>query len=144
VDNALDALRGESAPHLTIRIGETLREYTFSVENDGPAIDPAFIGTLFEPGVTTHGEGRGMGLSIVKDIMDSYGGRVEVESDEARRAFPAFCPRRRRCKNAAAGGRSSPGCRFLRAVRRVRYWGPASCWRFWRSCRRRAAALFPR
>jgi sensor histidine kinase regulating citrate/malate metabolism len=92
VDNALDALRGESAPHLTIRIGETLREYTFSVENDGPAIDPAFIGTLFEPGVTTHGEGRGMGLSIVKDIGALDAPRAGGEPHDARPRFSGFLP----------------------------------------------------
>ncbi len=113
VDNALDALRGESAPHLTIRIGETLREYTFSVENDGPAIDPAFIGTLFEPGVTTHGEGRGMGLSIVKDIMDSYGGRVEVESDEARTRFSGFLPKAQTVLKCGSRGTIVPRLPFF-------------------------------
>ena len=93
VDNALDALKGRPSPRLSIHIGETLREYTFSVENNGPAIDPAFIGTLFEPGVTTHGEGRGMGLAIVKDIMASYGGRIEVESDDSVTRFSGFLPK---------------------------------------------------
>ncbi len=93
IDNALDALKGKSDPHLTISIGETLREYTFYVENDGPAIDPVFVGTLFEPGVTTHGEGRGMGLSIVKEIMESYGGRIEVASDEHATRFSGFVPK---------------------------------------------------
>lgn len=93
IDNALDALKGKSGPHLTLFIGETLRDYTFYVENDGPAIDRAFVGALFEPGVTTHGEGRGMGLSIVKEIMASYGGRMEVASDDSATRFSGFIPK---------------------------------------------------
>jgi len=93
IDNALDALKVKSGPHLTISIGETLRDFTFSVENDGPAIDPAFLDSLFEAGVTTHGEGRGMGLAIVKEIMESYGGRIEVASDERATRFTGSIPK---------------------------------------------------
>jgi sensor histidine kinase regulating citrate/malate metabolism len=93
IDNALDALKVKSEPHLNIFIGETLRDYTFYVENDGPAIDRAFISTLFEPGVTTHGEGRGMGLSIVRELMESYGGRIEVASDDSATRFSGFIPK---------------------------------------------------
>ena len=93
IDNALDALRNKIDPHLTINIGETLREYTFSVENDGPAIPEEMQEAMFEAGVTTHGEGRGMGLAIVKDIMESYGGRIEVESGETLTRFSGCIPK---------------------------------------------------
>ncbi len=93
IDNALDALREKSGPHLTIFIGETLREFTFFVENDGPPIPPELMYGIFEQGTTTHGEGRGMGLSIVREIMENYGGRIEVASDERATRFSGFLPK---------------------------------------------------
>jgi sensor histidine kinase regulating citrate/malate metabolism len=93
IDNALDALKGRTSAHLTVSIGETLREYTFSVENDGPPIPEEMMGSIFEQGATTHGEGRGMGLFIVKEIMEAYGGRIEVASDERATRFSGFLPK---------------------------------------------------
>ena len=93
IDNALDALKEKSGAHLTIMIGETLREYTFSVENDGPPIPEDMLDSLFEQGVTTNGEGRGMGLFIVREIMETYGGRIEVSSDENATRFSGFLPK---------------------------------------------------
>ena len=93
IDNALDALKEKAGAHLTIEIGETLREYTFSIENDGPSIPETIREDLFEQGVTSHGEGRGMGLFIVKDILETYGGRIEVFSDERATRFSGFLPK---------------------------------------------------
>ena len=93
IDNAFDALKEKAGAHLTICLGETLREYTFSVENDGPPIPQELMDDLFEQGATTHGEGRGMGLYIVKDIMETYGGRIEVSSDQDATRFSGFLPK---------------------------------------------------
>jgi sensor histidine kinase regulating citrate/malate metabolism len=93
IDNALDALKEKAGAHLTICLGETLREYTFSIENNGPPIPEEMMDCLFEQGATTHGEGRGMGLYIVKDIMEGYGGRIEVASDQTATRFSGYIPK---------------------------------------------------
>ncbi len=93
IDNALDALKGQGGAQLTVSVGETLREFTFFVENNGPAIDSGMKEAIFEPGVSTRGEGRGMGLSIVKEILESYGGRIDVFSDEYATRFTGSIPK---------------------------------------------------
>ena len=93
IDNALDALKGQDGARLTVFVGETLREFTFFVENNGPAIDPDMVDAIFEPGVSTRGEGRGMGLSIVREILESYGGHIEVFSDEYATRFTGSIPK---------------------------------------------------
>ena len=44
-------------------------------------------------GFTTKDEGHGSGLSIVVEIMESYGGTVSVESDESRTSFFGTIPK---------------------------------------------------
>jgi len=58
---------------------------------------------LFEPFFTTkpRGEGSGLGLSIVRRILDRHGGKITVESLPGRTSFEVWLPRR---SQAAAPG----------------------------------------
>ncbi len=51
------------------------------VSDDGMGIDLEYQDHIFEPDFTTKDEvhGTGMGLSIVQDVLESYGGSVELE-----------------------------------------------------------------
>jgi len=52
------------------------------VSDTGDSIDPQIIDKIFEPYFTTkgQGEGTGMGLAMVHGIVESYGGKIFVES----------------------------------------------------------------
>ena len=54
----------------------------FKVSDNGPGIDPMIIENIYEPYYTTKdvGEGTGMGLAMVKGIVESYGGNIVVQS----------------------------------------------------------------
>ena len=55
-----------------------------SVKNPGQ-IHPSVMDRLFVPGTSTKkGNNRGMGLNIVKGIVDMYNGRIEVDSHPER------------------------------------------------------------
>ena len=97
IDNARDALLedGENRDrHIDLAIDETPRAYTFRVENNGPAIPPDALKHIFQMGFTTKSDGHGSGLSIVEEILQSYGGEIAVESDESRTAFAGSVPKR--------------------------------------------------
>lgn len=49
------------------------------VADSGPGIAEEVADTLFDPFVTTRPGGRGLGLYIVREILNSAGGRVEVD-----------------------------------------------------------------
>jgi signal transduction histidine kinase len=49
-----------------------------AVEDSGPGVEPEDIKRIFEAFFTTKAEGMGMGLSICRSIVESYGGRITV------------------------------------------------------------------
>ena len=82
IDNAMDAMKDAPEPRLLIRLSESVQSYTFVIANNGPMIQPSIAERIFQRGFSTKGEGRGMGLSIVRGIMESGGGRLTLASDE--------------------------------------------------------------
>jgi PAS domain S-box-containing protein len=58
--------------------------YEFSVTDDGPGIAPEFQESVFQMFQTLQSrdkvEGSGMGLALVKKIIEHHGGRIELES----------------------------------------------------------------
>lgn len=87
IDNAMDALSGAQNPQLTIRLGESLHEFTFEIRNNGPRIPETLMERIFQSGFSTKSSGRGMGLAIVRDILQQYGGRIELSSTNEETAF---------------------------------------------------------
>jgi signal transduction histidine kinase len=89
-------------------------EVVVGVHNRGPAIAPARLAAIFEPFRTgrarrdpSHARGLGLGLYIVKVIVDAHGGTVAVRSsDEHGTTFTVTLPR---ATGASAGsGTTAP------------------------------------
>lgn len=138
-DNLLvNALKyGRSGPDPTIQIGEasTEREWRIYVRDNGPGIAPRHherIFGLFER-LHTDRPGNGVGLTIVKRIMEALRGRIWVESAEGHGA--TFWLAFRRTLDPAgwpdagldAGDLSDPGARDEHA-RRVDRRGSPTEW----------------
>ena len=52
----------------------------FEVEDDGVGIEPDRLEDIWKPLVTTYRAGNGLGLPIVRQLVEAHGGRVEVHS----------------------------------------------------------------
>ena len=93
IDNAMDAMKDAPEPRLLIRLSESVQSYTFVIANNGPMIQPSIAERILQRGFSTKGEGRGMGLSIVRGIMESGGGRLTLASDERETRFEGTLPK---------------------------------------------------
>ena len=97
IDNARDALLEEADwpdKRVTLAVDETPGAFTFRVSNNGPAIPPPLQKSIFQMGFTTKSDGHGSGLSIVREILEGYGGGIVVASDEHLTSFSGSIPKR--------------------------------------------------
>lgn len=69
---------------INIEMDENDSRYTFSVRDDGPGIDEKYHHKIFEMFQTLQSrnksKGRGMGLAIVRKIVTTYGGSIDLQS----------------------------------------------------------------
>jgi PAS domain S-box-containing protein len=86
--NARDAMpKGGKMRIETRRVrGEGEDSVVLAVSDDGLGMSEAVRARIFEPFFTTKAEGRGtgLGLAVVKSVVQRHGGRVEVESTAGR------------------------------------------------------------
>lgn len=92
MDNAMDATEGVPDGRIRLTVTEDLRGFVFVVANNGAPIPAELRDRLFEPGVSTKGEGHGLGLSIVRRTLGEYGGAISLQTD-GQTAFTVTVPR---------------------------------------------------
>lgn len=80
VQNAIQAMHLEGT--LTITTKKEGKFVSVSFKDDGAGIEPDIRDQIFEPFFTTkkQGEGSGLGLDIVKKIVEKHDGTIEFES----------------------------------------------------------------
>lgn len=95
MDNAMDAVGGMRDGRIWLNVREDLHNFYFTVRNNGAPVPEELRQSIFEPGVSTKGEGRGMGLSIVRQTLAEFGGTIALE-DGGETAFTVTVPKESR------------------------------------------------
>ena len=50
-------------------------------EDTGNGISPELIGRIWEKGISSKGEGRGVGLYLIRQLVEAHGGTIELETE---------------------------------------------------------------
>ncbi len=86
LDNAFDAMNSNDnnklPKELVFGIYSKPGAVLITVDDTGCGIASENIGSLFDNGYSTKGEGRGTGLYQVKSMVENFGGKITVESQE--------------------------------------------------------------
>ena len=80
--NSLDALEGKGSGCITLRaVGDDAR-IRLDVADDGPGMDPALLGRVFDPFFTKkeRPDASGLGMFICYSIVQNHGGEITVDS----------------------------------------------------------------
>jgi len=76
--NAAQAIDGRGTIHVSSKTAEDMIQV--AVKDDGCGMSEEAVSKIFDPFFTTKAHGTGLGLSIVYRLLESYNGRLDVES----------------------------------------------------------------
>ncbi len=96
IDNGIFALKLKpDNRYMLVEFMEDLENIKINISNNGDVIAKEIIDKIFDEGFTTKGiKGEGLGLSIVKEIVENSAGKVIVKSDENRTCFEVTLPKK--------------------------------------------------
>jgi signal transduction histidine kinase len=78
LENSRAAVRGQGV--VTVDARELSGEVELIVADDGAGIPEDLLPRVFEPHFSTHSSGAGLGLAIVRRLVESWGGHVAAEN----------------------------------------------------------------
>ena len=93
VDNAIKAMNGEGI--IIVKVYEEVENIVIKIENNGPKINDKFLDKIFESGFTTKKNDKkshGFGLSIVKELIEKYNGKISLKSSNISTEFKIILP----------------------------------------------------
>jgi signal transduction histidine kinase len=79
-----DLAQDSNERRITISTRLTGDRCELAVEDTGPGIPQEVLPRVFEPLFSTRSFGTGLGLPIVKRIVDQHGGTIEISSEPAK------------------------------------------------------------
>lgn len=82
VTNSIHSLKDRENPEITVRVSENESKVFLEIEDNGIGISEKDASKIFEPKFTTKSSGMGLGLPMVKNIVEAYNGSITFVSEE--------------------------------------------------------------
>ena len=79
--NAMQAIKGEG--HIAIALTGNESDIKLTMHDSGPGIEPSILEKIWNPFYTNKEKGTGLGLGIVKQIIEAHGGEVTITNAAA-------------------------------------------------------------
>ena len=91
--NAYDAVEKSEKKKITVKTLQKADMICFYIKDSGTGIRPEDMEKIFETGFSTKesGKGTGLGLVITKQMVNSYKGKIKVESEFGKGAAFLVC-----------------------------------------------------
>ena len=88
ISNSVEAVSNDEPVQISIRTevlkskyhADTISAVKLSIEDNGPGFTDKILNAAFEPYVTTKPTGTGLGLPIVKKILDDHGAVIKLKN----------------------------------------------------------------
>jgi signal transduction histidine kinase len=80
--NVFENSRLARARNVEVTLSQADRHVKIHITDDGSGISPAALPRVFEPHFSTRTTGSGLGLAISRRLLESWGGRIDLESEE--------------------------------------------------------------
>lgn len=80
IQNALQSVSPKKKPQIAIQISADTDQNIITIMDNGNGISPELKDKIFEPKFTTKSSGMGLGLGIVKNIIEYHGGIISFIS----------------------------------------------------------------
>ncbi|MFH1241979.1 MAG: ATP-binding protein [Pseudomonadota bacterium] len=77
--NAIQSMKGGGT--ITVNVDEDRDRYVVAIEDTGNGISQDNLNKVFNPFFSTKEKGSGLGLSIVRNIIEAHGGSITIESE---------------------------------------------------------------
>ncbi len=81
IQNGLQSISTKKKSKIEVYIKEKSNKVVISVKDNGMGVDPNLKEKIFEPKFTTKTKGMGLGLGIVKNIVDSHNGKISYKTE---------------------------------------------------------------
>ncbi|MBD0823438.1 sensor histidine kinase [Aestuariibaculum marinum] len=82
VKNGIQAIPEDREPKIEIEVSATDTNVIMTVSDNGSGISEENLDKVFEPKFTTKSSGMGLGLAMVKNIVETYKGTITVTSEK--------------------------------------------------------------
>jgi len=82
VKNAIQAISSDKIPKIVINVGHSNGDVIITVADNGSGIEEENKNRVFEPKFTTKTSGMGLGLAMVKNIVETYKGDISFVTEK--------------------------------------------------------------
>jgi len=80
IKNSIQACQNVSSPKISVTLKQKEKVVEIRVKDNGQGIPKEIRPNIFEPNFTTKSSGMGLGLGMVKNLVNSYDGKIDFET----------------------------------------------------------------